>query len=71
MNPQPGTRMGIVAITGDDLTVTLPADSSLAGSVSDDGLPIPPGMVTVVWSESSGPGTVTLSPKCKCPVSPK
>jgi hypothetical protein len=33
---------------------------TLAGSVSDDGLPNPPGACTVSWSTVSGPGTVTF-----------
>ncbi len=33
---------------------------SLDGTVTDDGLPDPPGACTVTWSKTSGPGTVTL-----------
>jgi K319-like protein len=40
--------------------VTLPNAASLNGSVSDDGLPNPPGAVTTTWSVVSGPGTVTF-----------
>lgn len=46
---------------GADQTVTLPATLTLQGSVTDDGLPIPPGKVTTSWSSVSGPGTVTFS----------
>ena len=46
---------------GVDQTVTLPASANLAGSVTDDGLPNPPGTVTTGWSKFSGPGTVTFS----------
>lgn len=35
---------------------------SLTGSVSDDGLPNPPGAYTVLWTQVSGPDTVTFSP---------
>jgi hypothetical protein len=35
---------------------------SLAGAVSDDGLPKPPGAYTVKWTQVSGPATVTISP---------
>ena len=49
-----------VVNAGPDLTVTLPATATLAGAVSDDGLPNPPGAVTVTWSTVSGPGTVTF-----------
>ena len=45
---------------GTDQTITLPADASLSGNVTDDGLPNPPGTVTVTWSQDSGPGTVTF-----------
>ena len=46
---------------GPDLTVTLPAAATLAGTVSDDGLPNPPAAVTITWSKVSGPGTVTFA----------
>ena len=45
------------ATTGGD-----PADGcDLAGSVTDDGLPTPPGLVTAAWSKVSGPGTVAFA----------
>ena len=37
------------------------------GSVTDDGLPNPPGMVTATWSKISGPGTATFYPDCSVP----
>lgn len=45
-------------------TVTLPASAALAGSATDDGLPTPPGMLTLAWTMVSGPagGTVTFTP---------
>jgi VWFA-related protein len=43
---------------GPDQAVTLPAAASLDGTVTDDGLPNPPGKVTTIWSRFSGPGTV-------------
>lgn len=46
---------------GADQTVTLPASATLAGTVSDDGLPNPPGAVTVIWSVIDGPGTVSFA----------
>jgi Bacterial Ig domain/K319L-like, PKD domain len=46
---------------GPDQTVTLPANASLDGTVTDDGLPDPPGAVTTTWSQVSGPGTVTFA----------
>jgi PKD domain len=45
---------------GANQTITLPASANLAGTVSDDGLPNPPGKVTTTWSKVSGPGTVTF-----------
>ncbi|TLD40495.1 MAG: putative extracellular protein [Candidatus Jettenia ecosi] len=45
---------------GSDQTITLPANASLNGTVSDDGLPNPPGAVTTTWSKITGPGTVAF-----------
>ena len=45
---------------GPDQTITLPGLANLDGTVSDDGLPNPPGAVTTTWSKVSGPGTVTF-----------
>ncbi len=42
-------------------SVTLPDTASLSGTVSDDGLPNPPGQLTLTWSKISGPGTVSFS----------
>ena len=49
-----------VVSAGPDLTVTLPAVADLDGTVSDDGLPTPPGVVSTTWSQVSGPGSVTF-----------
>ncbi len=46
---------------GPDQTVTLQAAASLDGTVTDDGLPNPPGAVTTSWSLISGPGTATFA----------
>jgi ABC-type Fe2+-enterobactin transport system substrate-binding protein len=46
---------------GTDLTVTFPGPAIINGSASDDGLPSPP-TLTVSWSKTSGPGTVTFTP---------
>jgi len=46
---------------GANQTITLPAAANLNGTVTDDGLPNPPGAVTVTWSKDSGPGTVTFA----------
>jgi len=45
---------------GPDQFVSLPDSAILDGTVSDDGLPNPPGAVTITWSQVSGPGTVTF-----------
>jgi hypothetical protein len=50
-----------VVSAGPDRAVTLPAAATLSGSVTDDGLPNPPGAVTAAWSTVSGPGTVTFA----------
>jgi hypothetical protein len=46
---------------GTNQTVTLPALALLDGTISDDGLPDPPGAVTTTWSQANGPGLVTFS----------
>ena len=45
---------------GPNQTIALPASANLDGTVTDDGLPNPPGAVTSTWSKVSGPGTVTF-----------
>jgi len=37
-------NQGPLANAGSDQTITLPASATLSGTVSDDGLPIPPGL---------------------------
>ena len=47
---------------GPDQEIVLPLDSVfLSGTVSDDGLPVPPGLVSLLWSQVSGPDTVTFN----------
>lgn len=41
-------------------SIALPASVALQGSVGDDGLPNPPGAITLAWTKVSGPGTVTF-----------
>ncbi len=44
---------------GPDQTITLPTNQvNLDGTVTDDGLPNPPGIATSLWTQQSGPGTV-------------
>jgi hypothetical protein len=50
-----------VVNVGPDQTITLADSVFLEGIVSDDGLPNPPGALTAIWSQQSGPGTVTIS----------
>ena len=46
---------------GADQTIALPTNQvDLDATVTDDGLPNPPGAVTVTWSKQSGEGTVTF-----------
>ena len=45
---------------GSPMTITLGEVARLAGVVSDDGRPNPPGVTSVQWSQLSGPGTVTF-----------
>ena len=46
---------------GSDQTITLPSTAAFNGTVTDDGLPNPPGTVTTTWSKVSGPGTVNFT----------
>lgn len=46
--------------TGADQRIIWPATVTLTVSVTDDGQPMPPGAVTVNWSQFSGPGSVTF-----------
>jgi Bacterial TSP3 repeat len=45
---------------GADQSVALSGTATLTGTAVDDGLPVPPGAVTVAWSVVAGPGTVTF-----------
>ncbi|MDS4031599.1 MAG: hypothetical protein RKO66_16215 [Candidatus Contendobacter sp.] len=57
----PPTNQAPQVNAGADQTLTLPASANLNGTVSDDGLPNPPGAVTITWSKDSGPGAVTFA----------
>ena len=48
-----------VVNAGADQEITLPANATLDGTVTDDGLPVPPALTTL-WTKQSGPGTVTF-----------
>jgi hypothetical protein len=45
---------------GADRSITLPGNTTLSATVSDDGQPTPP-TLTLNWTRVSGPGTVTFS----------
>ena len=60
VNPPTATNQAPAVSAGSDLIVTLPSAANLNGTVTDDGLPNPPGAVTTTWSRVSGPGTVTF-----------
>ncbi|MEO8427023.1 MAG: TIGR02597 family protein [Verrucomicrobiota bacterium] len=61
VNSAPPVNQPPVVDADVDQTITLPSSANLVGSVSDDGLPMPPGAVTVSWSQINGPGTVTFA----------
>ncbi|MCO5051795.1 MAG: lamin tail domain-containing protein [Verrucomicrobiae bacterium] len=46
---------------GADQSINLNEAVALGGQVSDDGLPVPPGLLTWNWSKISGPGTTTFA----------
>jgi len=62
VNPAPPVNQPPVINAGAAAAVTMAsvATASLSGTVSDDGLPNPPGLVTTNWSQVSGPGTVSF-----------
>jgi PKD repeat protein len=60
VNPASPVNQAPVVSAGPDQTITLPSAAALDGTVSDDGLPNPPGTVTTTWSQVSGPGAVTF-----------
>lgn len=53
------TNQAPVVNAGLDLVVS--GNAILDGTVTDDGLPNPPGTVITTWSKVSGPGTVTFA----------
>jgi hypothetical protein len=58
-SPPPNQPPAVAA--GADATIRLPASASLAGIVTDDGLPSPPGALATSWGTISGPGIVTFA----------
>jgi len=62
VNSNPASNLAPAVNAGPDLTITNPtAEAFLAGTASDDGLPIPPGLFTVAWNQVSGPGTAAFT----------
>jgi hypothetical protein len=59
VNPA-GTNTAPSVSAGPDQTISSLASAVLDGTVTDDGLPNPPGAVTTLWTKASGPGTVTF-----------
>ena len=60
------TNTAPVVDAGPDQTITRPDDTAdLEGTVTDDGLPDPPGAVEVEWQKLSGPGDVTFGDPTK------
>ena len=57
----PPANTAPVVDAGVDQSITLGDGAVLDGSVSDDGLPDPPGVVTSLWSQVSGPGVATFA----------
>ncbi len=49
-----------VADAGEDVTVTIGEPTALWGRVTDDALPAPPGQVTTLWTQVSGPGAASI-----------
>jgi len=58
--PGPAANTPPVVDAGSDQTLPISNDCNLIGSVVDDGLPNPPGIVTTNWSVISGPGAATI-----------
>ena len=61
VNPAPPVNTAPVVSAGaDQPSLVLGAIAVLDGTVTDDGLPVPPGSLSYAWSQVSGPGTVTF-----------
>ena len=58
--PKPVTNQAPSVHAGSNQTVSINTVGHLHGTVTDDGLPKPPGKVTLTWSKVSGPGKVTF-----------
>jgi hypothetical protein len=56
--PPPPTNKAPTVFALGDISVTLPAEGNLSGSVTDDGLPY--NILSTTWTMVSGPGTVVF-----------
>ena len=57
----PPTNYGAVVDAGTNLTLQLSIPGTLAGVITDDGKPNPPGAVVATWTNLSGPVPVTIT----------
>src|SRR5262249_55625876 len=53
-------NFGPIVNAGTDQTLQLGVPATLTGTVTDDGLPNPPGMVVTAWTNLSGPLEVAI-----------
>lgn len=60
IDPDPSVNQAPNVEAGSDQTTSVVNGAALSGTVTDDGLPNPPGAVTSLWSQVSGPGTATF-----------
>jgi hypothetical protein len=54
------TNQEPIVNAGSVQTISIASDATLDGTVTDDGLPDPPGTVTTTWSKLIGPGEVAF-----------
>lgn len=60
LGPSSGNTAPTV-IAGPDKTLASPSTTTLTGTATDDGNPVPPGQLTITWSLVSGPAAVMFS----------
>ncbi|MCB4757051.1 MAG: Ig-like domain-containing protein, partial [Elusimicrobia bacterium] len=61
VNSNPAANLSPAVEAGANQTITLPVNTvTLDATVTDDGLPMPPGVVTTLWEKLSGPGSVAF-----------
>jgi len=59
--PTTSSNQAPTVMAGPDQTVIFPIPANLHGAVSDDGLPNPPGRLSIEWRKISGPAEVVFS----------